>query len=112
MDTLRCPCCNSEIKWEGTKGRPDNVADFVAKLRSGHHRGCPWAHPQPIHQELVAFPTCQAEPVRQAFLDRITMLSRLESLPPISIRGLQKLLDGRLKQVLSLLDASSIPVKV
>lgn len=117
VDVLQCPCCSSVLRWPGTKarllGRPDpEVAEFVENLRSGHHTGCPWAHPQPTHQELVAFPTCYSEPICDAFLDRMNKLSCLEGLPPIGSKGLQKLVDGRLEQILDLLDASHVPVKV
>lgn len=116
-DKLQCSCCSNVLTFPTTKARilsktdPD-VTAFVAKLRSGHHSGCPWAHPQPTHQELVAFPTCHAEPICQAFVDRINKLATLDALPPVASKGLQKLVDGRLYQVLSLLDASKVPVKV
>lgn len=60
----------------------------------------------------MAFPTCYSEPICEAFLDRISKLSCLEGLPPMGSKGLQKLVDGRLEQILDLLDASHVPVKV
>eukprot|EP00892_Ulva_mutabilis_P007027 jgi/Ulvmu1/4697/UM002_0428.1 len=116
VDTLQCSCCSNVLTFYGTKNRvlsrtdPD-VVEFVARLRSGHHAGCPWAHPQPTHQELVAFPTCDSEPICHAFMDRISNLACLEALPRIAVKGLHKLIDGRLDQVLSLLDAPNVPVK-
>ena len=117
MDKLTCPCCKNTLTYSGTRAAKQDdcspaLTAFATQLRTAHHERCPWAHAQADCSVLVAFPTAPPAPIWQAFLERLTQLCEVDALPTVSSKGLSKLAQQRFPQLLTLLDASSVPVQV
>jgi C3HC zinc finger-like len=117
MDKLTCPFCKNTLTYSGTRAAQlddsnSALTAFATQLRTGHHERCPWAHAQADCSVLVAFPTAPPAPIWQAFVERLTQLCQVDALPTVSSKGLAKLAQQRFPQLLTLLDASAVPVQV